>query len=56
MRPGPLQGPPVDLALGAVSPLDADRDRDGLAAVADMETVEYAAPLVRRVLDWLTLL
>jgi len=42
-------------ALGAVGPLDVDRDRDGLAVVADVEAVEFAAPLVRRVLDRLAI-
>jgi len=50
LRAGPLRGPRVDLALGAVGPLDADRDWDGLAVVADMVTVE-SPPLVGRVLD-----
>jgi len=45
-----LACPSVDLALGAVCPLDANCDGDGVAVVADVETVELAAPLVGRVL------
>jgi hypothetical protein len=44
---------PVHLALGAICPLDADCDRDGVAVLADVEAVELAAPLVGCVLDGL---
>jgi hypothetical protein len=44
----------VDRTLGAVGPLDAHCDRDGVAVVADVEAVEFAGPLVGRVLDGLT--
>src|SRR5512132_1418821 len=54
VRAGPLRRPRVYLTLGAVGPLDADGDRDGVAVVADVEAVEFAGPLVGRVLDRLT--
>jgi hypothetical protein len=54
VRAGPLRRPPVDLTLGAVAPLDADGDRDGVEAVADVETFDLAAPLVGGMLDGLT--
>jgi hypothetical protein len=38
---------------GAVGPLDAECDRDGVAVVADVEAVELGAPLVGCVLDGL---
>jgi hypothetical protein len=51
----PLRRPPVDLALGAVGPLDVDSDRDRVAAVADIQAFELAAPLIRHMLDRLTI-
>jgi hypothetical protein len=54
VRACPLGRPCVDRTLGAVGPLDAHCDRDGVAVVADVEAVEFAGPLVGRVLDGLT--
>jgi hypothetical protein len=53
VRAGPLACPCVDLAFGAVGPRHLDRDRD-VAVVLDVQALELAAPLVRRVLDRLT--
>jgi hypothetical protein len=39
------------LALGAIGPMDADSDRDGVGAVTDVVAVELAAPPVGDVLD-----
>jgi hypothetical protein len=44
VRPGPLRGPVVDLALSAVGQLDADRNGDGVAVVVDVQAVGVAGP------------
>jgi hypothetical protein len=51
VRAGPLACPRVDLTIGAVGPLDADGDRDGVAAVVDIKAVDLAAPLIGNVFD-----